>query len=603
MRIKSPLINREILEEAEKFFWDNKRAISDYAERTDLTFEAGNKWSIDIQSGRCTYDPMFFFRNGFSYAESMWAVCHEIEHIRDLRKDPKAYADLYRRTGRGRRRLELLYNRINDIYINKELDRRFPAHLETRQSLYKYRIIRMTDHTARPRHLQFIYAILCKKMLPDEDVVVSDEVRSEIEKLKNIDGEGTDFTELLSDSTASPGDRFDLIRDYIEPVYERFYHEDLEESLKQKKNKARENVPQGDFFEGSPDGIKAEDYFSSEYDEADEGLPEALSREQIRNAVDQEILLERERNKTPEQIAREQFKALHGVSPEEVESFADHYKKIAHYIDPLSRIFERIIETRKNTRRRLKERTDNGVIIDPSLLPQAYIDAYGGVAESRTQLKIRKDELDQHKPLDFEFTLICDLSASMNENYPGGKSYEQRLCAILIVEALAEFARKLNAERIERIVDLRIFTEIRGFGAEDEILKPMSDAIDYYTRVKIFRRLELCVGKRTADYKSLEIVLLKTGEDVTRRIREMNLKKAVVLITDGGSNNPGLARNIKERLTGRGVVVKAIQIGEATIKDTESFNYAWGSDGLPCRDVSRLVSIIEKLLEDLLEDL
>jgi hypothetical protein len=29
----------------------------------------------------------------------------------------------------------------------------------------------------------------------------------------------------------------------------------------------------------------------------------------------------------------------------------------------------------------------------------------------------------------------------------------------------------------------------------------------------------------------------------------------------------------------------------------------WGNDGLPCKDVSRLVPTMEKLLEELLEDL
>jgi len=135
--------------------------------------------------------------------------------------------------------------------------------------------------------------------------------------------------------------------------------------------------------------------------------------------------------------------------------------------------------------------------------------------------------LDEHRPLDFEFTLICDLSGSMNEERPGGKSYEQRLCAVLITEALDEFEKKLRAERFEKVIDLRVFTEVRGFAAEDEELKGMSGVIDYYTRVKISRRLSSCVGRRTADYKSLAKVASRLDADIGTSLRERDLKKGL----------------------------------------------------------------------------
>ena len=45
------------------------------------------------------------------------------------------------------------------------------------------------------------------------------------------------------------------------------------------------------------------------------------------------------------------------------------------------------------------------------------------------------------------------------------------------------------------------------------------------------------------------------------------------------------------------------QVGEPSNEDIEKFKYAWGEDGLPCKDVSRLVPTMEKLLEELLEEL
>lgn len=608
-------IDPKAFADAERFFHENREAICDYAEASGLTFEPGERWSIDVSTGRGTYDPGFFFKRGYTAAESMWAACHEIEHFRDWRRCPEAYRELHKRTGRGRRRLELLYHQLNDLAVNEEEDRRFPAHRETRAHLYEWKLIPVIDHSRRPRHLQFVDAIVRERMVPHEEVVVSPRVREEIERLKNIDGEGTNLIDLVTDPGAPAQDRFELIRDYVEPIYERLFYEDVEERKRQERREG--DRAEGDAAEASMEGAKggkgraeievdyasAEEMFAAEYDKIAERLPQTLTFEEIRKAIDAEMARQAGDDRTAEQIAKEQFSALYGVSPEEVEDYALQYRKIEPQIRPLREVFERVIATRKEVRRRLKERTDQGIIIDPSLVAQAYIDSRSGIMDSRTQLNMRREELDEHKPLDFEFTLICDLSGSMNENLAGGKSYEQRLCAILIAEALDEFERKLKAERRERLIDLHVFTEVRGFGAEDEEIKPMTDAIDYYTRVRICRRLESCVGKRTADYKSLARVAARIDAEGTARREDRDVKKAVVLITDGGSDDVSLTLEAKNRLIDKGVVARAIQIGEPATEDIEKFRYVWGDDGLPCKDVSRLVQTMEKLLEALLEDL
>lgn len=603
-------------QKAARFFLENERAICDYAQQAGLVFELGDRWTIDMKTGRGTFDPNFFVKRGFSESESMWATCHEIEHFRDWRKDPEAYADLYART-KKERRLDLLYHYINDILANREEDRRFPAHRETRKYLYEDKLFPRINYTKSPRHLQFIYAIIREKMLPAEEVALSPEVRAAVERLKNIDGQGTDLILLVSDPAAAPGDRFDVIRDYIEPVYERFFREDVEERKRQEKERRDGNddadTIAGESMEGgsrsSESGyiekniVREEDYFVHEYDESKEKLPQALSLEEAKEEIEREVRRRREENKSPEQIAKEQFRSRHGVSAEEVEDYADEYRKIEYQIKPLRGIFERIIATRKEIRRRLKERTDQGVIFDPAMIAQSYIDISGGILNSRTQLKVRREEFDEHRLKEVEFTLVCDLSGSMNENRPGGKSYEQKLAAILITEALDEFEKKLKEERFERAVDLHVLTEIRGFHAEDEELKPLSDTIDFATRVRIARRLEDCTGSRTSDYKSLAKVAAEIDKEAKQKIEGGDLRKVLILITDGGSDDVSLAKEAKDRLLRNGVIAKAIQIGQPGKTDVEKFRYVWQKDGSPCKDVSYLVPTIKRLLEDFLNDL
>jgi hypothetical protein len=613
-RKKNESVGRKGQQKAARFFAENEGAISDYAQQAGFSFEPGDRWSFDMKSCCGTYDTDYFVSRGYTFAESMWATCHEIEHFRDWRKDPEAYEVLYRKAA-SERRLGLLYHYINDIMVNREEDGRFPAHRETRDFLYVTKLLPRIDYTKAPRHIQFITAMLREKVLPRERLTLSDEVRETLEKLKNIDGQGTDLINLVTDPTALPGERFLVIRDYIEPLYEGFFQEDLKKRKKeetQKAEKERGSLKEESMEGGSRQTLKGhmerdrvtnEDYFLREYDASEELFPQVLSPNEARDEIEQEIRRRKEEGKAPDLMAREQFKFLHRVSAEEMEDYSDDCKKIENNIDPLRGIFERVIASRKEIRRRLKERTDQGVVIDPSMLSQAYIDIQSGIVNSRTQLKVCREEFDEHQLKDFEFTLICDLSGSMNENWPGGKSYEQRLSTILIIEALDEFEKQLKNERQSGLIDLHVFTEVRGFCGDDVELKPLGDSIDFQRRVAISRRLEDCTGNSTADYKTLAEVAAKISHDTEQRIERGELRKVLLLLTDGGSDNVALARAAREQLNRKGVIGRAIQIGQQRKEETERFKYVWQRDGTHCRNVSRLVRAINKLLEGFLQNL
>lgn len=593
--------DKETIFHAEEFFSEHGKAIEDYAEERGLFFRRGKGWAINMEKGEATYDPTFFTEKGYSSAETMWVTCHEIEHFRDWRKDPETYSRLYSRM-QSRRRIHRLYNCLDDIMVNRQVDKRFPAHKTTKESLYGEKLFPGTDYSNRPKHLQFADAMLREKMLPEEILTLASEVREEIEKLKNVDEQGTDLINLVSDPEAKPADRFEIIRDYIEPIYEKFFQEDV-------KKKQPPQPPGQPGKPGEPGGEpqNPEDYFEDEYDDFDDKIPQPIPIEDIKDVIDKYAKKQKEdREKTPKQIAKEQFEAEHGVSIEEVENYRQDYEKIKQYIESLRMVFERIISKRKEIKRRLKEKTDQGVIFDPSMISQAYIDAQSGILDSRTQLKIRKEEYDEHKPNNFEFTLVCDLSGSMSEESAGGKSYEQRLCAVLIMEALAEFEEKLKVERLEKSLDLHVLTEIRGFGDKDEELKPMSNTIDYQTRIKTAKRLSRCDGGSTRDFESLAEIDEGITEEVRRKIEKNDLKKVALLITDGGSDDIRQAKKEKDALIRASVIAKAIQIGTVSDSDKEKFREVWQKpkkDGFPCKDVSQLVSTVEKLLEEFLSDL
>lgn len=604
-------VEKSALFNAEEFFDEHGKAIEDYAQDRGIIFRRGNQWAIEMEKGLATYDAKHFADKNFSKPEAMLVSCHEIEHFRDWRRDPEAFRSLFSRMI-SRRRLKLLYNCLDDIQAYQTVDKRFPSLKEVRENRYRQKLFPATDYTKDPRHLQFAYAILREKMLPEGIVNLAPEVREAIDDLKNIDGEGTDLIKLVSDPDAKPADRYEIIRDYIEPIYEKFFQEDVKEKKEQesqegKKDEGGKGEPEPGKNGKSKKPQSAEDYFSDDYDDFDGKFSEPMSPQDIKDTLDKFIKDKKaKKEKTPEEIAREQFEKEHGVSSQEIENYRADYEKIKQYVESLREIFERIISKRKEIKRRLKERTEQGVVLDPSLISQAYIDAQSGILDSRTQLKIRKEEYDENKPNNFEFTLICDLSGSMDDEKPGGKSFEQRLCSVLIMEAFDEFEEKLKAERLEKSLDLRVLTEIRGFGDEDEELKPMSDFLDYKTRVAVASRLAKCNAGSTRDFDSLAKIDKGINEDIRRKIEKNDLKKIVLLITDGGSDDIRQAKKEKEALAKAGVITKAIQIGEVSQTDKEKFKEVWQKpkkDGYSCKNVSELVPTVEKLLEEFLSDL
>ncbi|MEK7211358.1 MAG: hypothetical protein AAB731_01885, partial [Patescibacteria group bacterium] len=334
---------------AEDFFGKNLKIIEDYAGAAGFDLRPGSGWSIDLENKVMTYDVSWFEEREFSPAEAMWASCHEMEHLRDWFSDPEAFSRLFARFG-ARRRLHVLYNCLDDVMVNRAVDDRFPAHQPTKERLYRERLFPDTDYTKTPAHLQYIYAILRERMLPKEKTNLAPEVRAEVDRLRDIDGAGTDLVELLTRPGAAPEIRYEIVRDYIEPIYEKFYREDLDREKEKKKSRGK----------GEPKAGEAD--FASWYDDLEKkGLPHPIPMKDVKDAIKKEAA-RRQKNKDntdPDKRARGQFQSEHGLTNDEMRElegpYRAVYKEIEPLIAPLREIFERIISRRKERVRRLSK--------------------------------------------------------------------------------------------------------------------------------------------------------------------------------------------------------------------------------------------------------
>jgi uncharacterized protein YegL len=591
---KSPLTPQETLA-AESFFQENLKAIQDYARATGVEFRPGRGWAIDLENKVMTYDPSWFAERQMSPKEAMWASCHEMEHLRDWVSDPAAFERQFARI-KVKRRLHLLYNIVDDIFVNRNVDERFPAHRDTKEKLYRERLFPDADMSAAPRHLQYAYALIRERMLPDEACVLDTDVRAEVDKLRNIDGKGTDLIEILTEPGAPTALRYEIIRDYIEPVYEKLFREDAEKKKQEKKGEGAGKGGEPQVGEGD---------FSDWYDDFEnKSLPHPIPDADAAAAVKKESTRVRQKaaGADPGKKAREQFKKENGLNDEEMRElegpYRNIYREVEPLIAPLRKIFERIIQNRKERVRRLSKLREDGVMMKPEMLAQAYADTVSGVTP-RAEAAYETTERDVSKPNDLEVTLIADLSGSMK----GEKAAEQCKSAVLIMEALSEFEENLARERAERSVDLRVETEIRGFGSDETDLKAMSGELPFKDRVRVAAALREPNGDSTNDFLSLQAVLASVDNVKKNKMTDGDLRKLVILITDGGSSDMIAAKTAKEKLTEIGVIAKAIQIGEASESDQITFRNIWGADGAGIAKVAYLPEMIESLLSVFLKDI
>ncbi|MHB8362252.1 MAG: vWA domain-containing protein [Patescibacteria group bacterium] len=584
--------------EVEEFLQKHNQTIEDYAMDTGLLFRPDPSiptWMTDFNKGIIHYSPSVFCERGYDDPTILFAICHEIEHFSDWRKYTEAYNSIMQRS-KGKHRYRLLYNSLTDIRVNRRVEERSPGLYKNQvpQSLYEVDLFPGTDYTTEvlrddngdevgerpyPKHLQFITAMLREAMV-SQRVQISDDVREEIERLRNfqINGSAFNFIEYLTDPSMDMKKFFMLTKRFIEPIYERLYREDLDERKESKK---------GSPSEGNP--------FDEEYKDMDKRSIEAVEIDDLEDEIKKMIEKIKTEAESPETKAKKQFEEEHDVDAREVEKYTEGYRKIKQYIESLSEVFSRIISKHTGVRRFLNERTSNGIILNPSEIVQAYIDANSMVMDSPTQLKMRKIEFETERESHIQITLVCDLSESMTPE----RREEQLLSAILILEALEELENEKKAKGIKNI---KIETEVRAFGSTDMEVKPLSSATSTYKeKVGVSNVLRETTLGGTLESESLFQVLKSLNEKDIAKIKQGDLTKIVFVVTDGGSNEPGLTKQWKAKLQKAGVILKAIQIGEVCDEEKGIFNNIWGiKDGIHCTDVSLLVSVISELLKNYL---
>jgi len=570
-------------------------------------------------------EPKFFEEKyGYSKDKALFAFLHEFEHLREVmellndKNGEKAWAKHIAKIDK-KKRFQIFDNCFDDIKMNRGVVSRASTLDDSRANLYKENVFPKTDYTKDPKHLQFSYAFLHEAML-DDKIDLSADVRSEVDRLKNIKVRGRSLVDFATYPNTPMSARLEIQKRFFEPILEKFYQEDKE---KKKKEGKKDGEGKGDKEQGGeenknniskkdekgqlkkPKSSKEsdEELFKKEYEEYDKNNPQSISKKKIAEAV-KNYIEAKKKQKTADELALEAYTKAEGVKTEELLEYRKFWQEVENLKNPetdeylveeLREIFKRIITERMKPKISSKYPEKEGDLL---MFPtKAVVDIKSGVKEPEVWETIEQKERPADLFGDFDVTLICDRSGSMNG---AGKDIAQRQATTLLLEVLKEFSDDLEENKIDLEYNLNVRTEAWSFGdsAQCEMLKGLSSSLSEKERVYVYNKLSDVSGT-TRDFETLEKVKNFLSEDDLEKIRNKKLKKIIFVLSDGGSDNPSKTQNLLKDLREKGILVYGIGMTSSA----EAIRDTYAPDALVCDKIENLPLVVGNLLKKEIDNL
>ena len=574
---------------------------------------AGDKtFSFNLQTNEIAIHPLFYEKLGFSDEKTTFATCHEVEHFLEkaqLLKEPDGPASFarYLEELKESQAFGVLDNCVADVRENRAVVAKTKAAFGAlEQTIYQENLFPETDFTAEPKHIQFAYALLREARLPSELCTVAPEVRAQLDKVKAIKNKNDKaLLEIMTNPDLPMSMRLRLQKHFLVPLMEELLKQDIKEQKKQKGqagqvgDSADQNADARTGVEADPDPNSV---FADAYERAKTKVPSAVPIAQIKKAFDEW----RRQQEDPLAKANSEYARKIGVDPEALEQYRDIVSELEktknpetneNIIEELRQLFARIIARRIKPAVTPRYPVEEGEeLVDPA---SALAEVRSGNLEPKVWETV--EIKDRSGPLfgEVEITLVCDRSSSMSQ---AGKLAEQRKVAVLTMEALKEFSDQCDAEAVNLIRPLEVRSEIYAFQAtsQDELpLKVMSKELGEKERIDIAATLASAPGNATTDFITLEAISEGLDEDDQRKIKAGELKKIVIVFTDGESSDAAKLKKVLQTLRKKGVVAVGVGItvaGQAAVE-----NYA--PDGRLAEQAEMLAKVLADLLREQLVNL
>ncbi len=570
--------------------------------------------------------------------------------------------DRYLKRLKTSKAFSLMDNCVADIRENRAVISKTNQGMQDLETdIYKVDLFAETDFTSVSRHIQFSQAILREARVPGEKCQVSPDVRSALDEVSKVKGlmEVMTDPETSMSMRLKLQDRYiwSKVAALLEKDIEDKKNQKKEEQEEKESKGEGESDGSGGDSNGEPgepsgegdesggskkgkegdgkggdigigkgkepgggeivgekggksaggNGEKQEmdpnEIFADEYAEAGKKFPEAVPIEEIEKALKE--WKEAEKGNDSADDADLAYAEKLGVEKGDLQDYRKMVNDLEKLVNPetdvgvieeLKNLFSRIISKRLKKAQAPKYPVEEGdELVDPAQL-------VADVKSGNLQPKVWEDtEMKERKGDSFgevEITLVCDRSSSMD----GEKAAEQRRSAVLVMEVLKEFAELCEMERVNVDKPLEVRSEIYSFaGDRDDDMKPlkkMSAELGEAERINIFKKLGEVPGS-TADFHCLDAIYIGLDDKIKDRMKMGELKKIVIVFTDGGSDDPARVQAVLKKLRDSGVIA----IGVGITKEGSPVLSTYAPDAQVVTEVRRLPVVLGELLKEHLKDL
>ena len=585
--------------EALAFVEKHRDLLENYA-RGKVKFEAAppgmDTFAFDLVNDTVYISPRFYAERGFSEEKTAFASLHELEHFGEKKAmlqekgGEQAFGRYVKKIGDSRA-YGIMDNCVADIRENKAvIQKTHGGFADIERSCYREDLFKETDFTKAPRHLQLPQALLREARVPDEACTVAPEVREKIDALRSITSrDGTRLFDIMTDPNTPMSTRLKLQDKFVWPLVQELLEKDMEDEKKKQEDQKKQQNGKGqgknqqgqdqDSKKGSksqgtpgkgPQSEKkrsANEVFDEAYQQAAEKISNAVPLEEIEKAFEEWKKAEGDPLKRAEQAYADKL----GVKKEDLENYCKIVESLEgvknpetneSVIEELRALISRIIAKRRKPATRPRYPVAEGEdLADPA---QLVADVKAGNLEPNVWETDEMSERPDKRFGEIEITLVCDRSGSMDEA-GGAKKIEQQKAAVMGMEALKEFADLADEERVSLDKPLEVRSEIYSFqaGAADGTpLKAMSKELGEKDRIDIAAALGTAPGSGTNDFVPLEAIAanLSADEELRKKILEGELKKIVVVFTDGGSDDAARVQKALKGLREAGVIVIGVGV-------------------------------------------
>jgi hypothetical protein len=648
--------------------------------------------------------------NGESEDQILWSTCHEIGHFKDLMRNPEGMLkhfdymmtragqlspkvlEIWKRKLGGElpdylqqqvpinkegdnrpfvdifmfKKLHMLYNSLDDVHVNEELGLRttsfgkkgskagevkrlyrdylFPT--DPNKKWEEPEELQAADYTGLPTSYQLAYYILRKRMVPDQEILVSDRVQVLLDSYKDRIAEKFDLkfedevNRLIgpgNKKTMDPEFRYKQIRAIVEPVFLELLFEDLEKLDPPKKPEKGDGEGDGEPGDGDaapgdpadgdpkPGDPKDGDPKPGEPGDPKDGEDpwkelgdhhEPFDSDVIKDFIEQQKAKEREdkqkekekkelkrltpeqRNQEAQRKADEQICSDFDVDPAFARQYRDLQESVQPYIEDLAEVFAELMKTIEE---RLTLFWSEG-FTSGRFNVDRLIKKYGPDIAANNLGSIPWNSLDTFDQRDFfsrmvllpnKFTLrlVGDGSGSMDES----RIMALQQLMVLFEESFSSLQEMMNLKfRLKETVETD--SEVRMFGSpkSSKVIKELGRPSRTYEeemaeRFKTLSQIHNRYGVSTCDAAPLWQIAETIDEGRMKELRDGKTLDIVISVTDGGSN--AVSREGADGVAGvestKNVVFEneSVQVREQAGQDTRNAIGALADKGVIVRSL------------------